>query len=168
MGTSETYGQALYRIRRARHKTQENVGQAAGYDASAVSRIENGRMQPSVRFVHAADEYLQADGELIALFAQQAVEAPSPPQEAAETPEEVDRLQLLVREIRDLNATGRALIRALKVAGRAAAFGIVATSLAADDLAGPSGNLPAATDVRVARPRLSDEEQESSGSDSRT
>lgn len=61
---SETFGQAVRRLRSARGLTQNRLGQLAHITGAYISEIELGRKRPSVDVVRTLDRALHTDGRL--------------------------------------------------------------------------------------------------------
>lgn len=75
---SETFGQALRRLRRGAGLSQPQLAQRVPTDQSAVSRWETGRTTPSRDVVEQLDELLDAGGDLARLVFPAAPEPPRP------------------------------------------------------------------------------------------
>jgi transcriptional regulator with XRE-family HTH domain len=61
---ASTFGQELRRLRQQRGMSLARFAELISYDASYLSRIENGRRRPTAALAHACDAALRTDGRL--------------------------------------------------------------------------------------------------------
>jgi len=65
---SETFGQALRRLRGDGNKSLRGLAGITGYDYTYLSKVENGQQQGSRDLAEACDQALEADGQLVARY----------------------------------------------------------------------------------------------------
>lgn len=92
-------GRRLAAFREAAGATQAALGKATGYSRPSIAHVETGRQWPDEQFWHAADEFCQVKGELVALHAR-ACE-----QEAARRQIDLDRANAQRRQRASLAVT---------------------------------------------------------------
>ncbi|GAA4827169.1 hypothetical protein GCM10025787_01280 [Saccharopolyspora rosea] len=95
---SETFGQALRRLRAAAGLSQPQLARLVHADQSAVSRWENDRTSPSRDTVEQLDELLEASGDL-ARIAFPATLAPTQPLDEPVTSDYVDELRASIANL---------------------------------------------------------------------
>jgi transcriptional regulator with XRE-family HTH domain len=71
---SESFGQALRRIRVSRGQSLRRLGSAIDYDHTYLSKVENGQQPGSLALARACDRALDADGALVARYTATATE----------------------------------------------------------------------------------------------
>lgn len=106
----ESAGQIIKRLREERGQTLEDVALAVGLTFGAVSQWENGRTHPRRAVAFKLDDFLQADGAIIAALGY-ARPTTGPSDAAARLAELERRVEVLGKRLAALSTTQTQLVR---------------------------------------------------------